>query len=173
MLVLLVLASVWTEEKWLQTFSGLRTFAIRVVYFSICIILLGLLVKKIHHPSPSCLVGSDQNDAMFIKGAVSMMLLNLPPFIVLSMNLGIRGLPALQLARSRLRLNAGYFLCTIIIVLGVTFTGLAMMDLAQFLFGLWRCHAPFTIAFMVLSAFFTVIVDGYLLRSTYYVISTP
>lgn len=164
-------SSVPAAEKWLQTFSWLQTFALRVMLFSESIFFLGLLVAEHHHPSPSCLAGSDQIDEMFGKGFVSMFLLTLAA-VVLNTKQRIRGLSALQLARLRSKLNYRYFLCTIGIISGVTFTGFAMMDGAQILFGLWRCRAPSTITFMVLSGFFTVVADGYLLVSIYYVIST-
>ncbi|KAI3834543.1 hypothetical protein MKW92_015119 [Papaver armeniacum] len=164
-------ASIWTEEKWLQMFSCLQTFALRVMLFSECIFVFGLAVAEHHHPSPSCLAGSDKTDEMFAKGLVSMLLLTLAA-VMLNMKQRIRGLSALQLARLRSKLDCGYFLCTIVVVAGVTLTGLAMMDGTQIVFGLWRCGALSTIAFMLLFGFFTVVADGCLLVSIYVVIST-
>ncbi|KAI3918885.1 hypothetical protein MKW98_017333 [Papaver atlanticum] len=164
-------SSVPAAEKWIQTFSGLQTFAVRAMLFSQSIFLLGLVVAEHHHPSPSCLAGSDKTDEMLAKGLLSMYLLTLAA-VVLIKKQRIRGLSALQLARLRSKLNYGYFLCTIVVVAGVTLTGLAMMDGAQIVFGLWRCRAPSTIAFMVLPGFFTVLADGRLLVSIYIVIST-
>ncbi|XP_026379280.1 uncharacterized protein LOC113273930 [Papaver somniferum] len=97
-------ASIWTQEKWFQKFSDLQKFAIRVIYLSAWILLVGLLVAKHYHPSPSCLVGSDQPDEMFAKGSVSMMFL-IVAAVVLNMKQRIRGLSALQLARLRSKLE--------------------------------------------------------------------